>query len=116
MFNRVKIKKDMIPNIRPTSKAALKVQCLYTCNGDVDKASALYDYLIKDLDDLPVLDAPQQTTFEQIKQGAAQTFKWINENQDTLMNWAGMLRDIFGKKGTSNIVPPSSNPIPPINK
>ena len=116
MFNRVKIKKEMIANIRPTSKAALKMQCLYSCNGDIAKANALYDFLIKDMEDLPVLDPPQPSTIEQIKQGAAQTFNWLNENQDTLMNWIGMIRDIFGKKGSVNSIHPSSNPIPPINK
>ena len=37
-WNRNKISKDMIQNIRPTSKVSLKMSCLYTCNGDVDKA------------------------------------------------------------------------------
>ena len=47
MFWKNKINKGMIPNLRPTSKAALKQQCLLIANGDIDKAIKLYDFMIK---------------------------------------------------------------------
>lgn len=115
-FKRNKIKKDMIQNIRPTSKVALKMSCLYTCNGDVDKAERLYKFLSDGLDDLPTFDAVQPTTMQQIKDGAVQTFGWINQNQDTIMNWIGIVRDMLGK-GNKQVVPPTpSSPIPSINE
>lgn len=113
-FNRNKIKKDMIQNIRPTSKVSLKMSCLYTCNGDVDKAERLYSFLIKDMEDLPTFDAVQPTTMQQLKDGAVQTFGWINQNQDTIMNWIGVIKDMFGKGG-NNMPPSQAAPIPSIN-
>lgn len=104
----------MIQNIRPTSKVALKITCLQTCGGDIDKADKLYKYLSDGLDELPTFDVQQPTTMQQIKDGAVQTFKWVNENQDTIMNWVGIIKDIFSKNKASNII--SNNPLPPINK
>ena len=57
----------MIQNIRPTSKAALKMQCLYSCGGDIDKAAKLYEFMIKDMENLPMFDVQQPTTMQQIK-------------------------------------------------
>ena len=115
-FKRNKIKKDMIQNIRPTSKVSLKMSCLYTCNGDVDKAERLYKFLSDGLEDLPTFDAQQPTTMQQLKDGAIQTFGWINQNQDTIMNWIGIVRDMLGKGGKGNAVPPTAAPIPSINQ
>lgn len=106
----------MIQNIRPTSKVSLKMSCLYTCNGDVERAEKLYKFLSDGLDDLPTFDAVQPTTMQQIKEGAAQTFGWISQNQDTIMNWIGIVRDMFSK-GNKQVVPPTpSSPIPSINE
>lgn len=113
-FNRIKIKKDMIPNIRPTSKAALKMSCLYASNGDVEKAAKLYEYMSKDMDDLPTFDTPQPSAIQQIKEGAAQTFSWINENQDTIMNWVGFIKNMFNNGG-GTVIEPTGNALPPIN-
>ena len=119
-FKRNKIKKDMIQNIRPTSKAALKMQCLYSCNGDIEKADKLYSYMIKDMEDLPTYDIVPPSSMQQFKEGAIQTFGWINQNQDTIMNWIGMIKDMFGRGG-NNGMPPMPNaapasPIPSINQ
>ena len=116
-FKRNKIRKDMIQNIRPTSKVALKMSCLYTCNGDVDKAEKLYKFLCDGLDDLPTFDVQQPTTMQQIKDGAVQTFQWLNQNQDTIMNWVGIIKQIFNKGGGGAApMPTASAPIPPINQ
>lgn len=115
-FKRNKIKKDMIQNIRPTSKVSLKMSCLYTCNGDVEKAEKLYKFLSDGLDDLPTFDAVQPTTMQQIKDGAVQTFGWINQNQDTIMNWIGIVRDMLGKGNKQAMPPTPSAPIPSINE
>ena len=114
-WRRNKISKDMIPNIRPTSKAALKMQCLYSCNGDIDKATRLYDYLIKGMEDLPTYDPVQPTTMQQFKEGAMQTFDWINKNQDTILGWVDMIRGMFNKGGGGSVPPVASAPIPSIN-
>ena len=115
-FRRNKIKKDMIQNIRPTSKIALKMSCLYTCNGDVDDAEKLYKFLSDGLEDLPTFDVQQPTTMQQIKDGAVQTFAWLNDNQETIMNWVGMIKQMFNKGGGATPTPTASAPIPPINQ
>ena len=113
-FNRNKIKKDMIQNIRPTSKVSLKMSCLYACNGDVEKAEKLYKFMADGMEDLPTFDVVQPTTMQQLKDGAVQTFGWINQNQDTIMNWIGIIKDMFGKGG-NNMPPSQAAPIPSIN-
>ena len=105
----------MIQNIRPTSKIALKMSCLYTCNGDVAKAEKLYDFLAKDIEDLPTFDVQQPTTMQQRKDGAVQTFAWLNQNQDTIMNWVGIIKQMFNNGGGATPTPTASAPIPPIN-
>ena len=114
-FRRNKIKKDMIQNIRPTSKAALKMQCLYSCGGDIDKAAKLYEFMIKDMENLPMFDVQPPTTMQQIKDGAVQTFAWLNDNQETIMNWVGIIKQMFNKGGGATPTPTASAPIPPIN-
>lgn len=110
----------MIANIRPTSKAALKQQCLLIAKGDVDQAIKLYDFMIKDMEDLPMFDNIPPSTMQQIKDGAMQTFSWLNQNQDTVMNWFGMIKGIFNSPGSNavhNTVPSVPiQPLPTINK
>ena len=107
---------NMIANIRPTSKVTLKMQCLAAAKYNVDEASKLYDFLCRDLNDLPTFDVMPPSTMQQIKDGAVQTFGWINQNQDTIMNWIGVIKDMFGKGGNGNNMPPTqAAPIPSIN-
>ena len=115
-WNKNKIDKKMIQAIRPTSKSSLKMQCLLVSNGDIDKAERLYDFMSKDLEDLPTFDIVPPTTMQQIKDGAVKTFSWINENQDQVMNWVGMIKQMFGKGGGGNVPPATSTPIPSINQ
>ena len=114
-WNKNKIDKKMIQAIRPTSKSSLKMQCLLVSNGDIEKAERLYDFMSKDLEDLPTFDVVPPSTMQQIKDGAVKTFSWINENQDQVMNWVGMIKQMFGKGG-GGVPPTSSTPIPSINQ
>lgn len=116
-----KIDKKLIASMRPTSKASLKQMCLLAANGDIDKAQKLYDYMAKDMDDLPLFDTPQPTAFQQVKQGMGEAMQWINQNQETIFVWADILRGFFGNKNNGGGgVPPAAavipqNPIPNIN-
>ena len=103
----------MIRAISPTSKASLKMQCLLVSNGDIDKAERLYDFMAKDMADLPMFDPIQPTTLQQVKNTASETFNWINSNQETIMNWIGMVRGLFGKATPTPTAPAA--PLPPIN-
>ena len=114
-FRRNKIKKEMIRAINPTSKASLKMQCLLVSNGDIDKAERLYDFMAKDMPDLPMFDPVQPTTMQQVKNTAVETFQWLNSNQETLMNWAGFFRGLFSKGAPASGTTPPPSPLPPIN-
>lgn len=105
----------MIPNLRPTSKASLKMQCLLTCNGDLEKATKLYDFMIKDMEDLPMFDVQPPTTMQQVKETIGQGMGWLKENQNEIMQGIEWIRSMFGKGGG---MPPNGatpSPIPPIN-
>ena len=103
----------MIKAIQPTSKASLKVQCLVASNGDIEKAEKLYNFMSKDMDELPTFDVIPPTTMQKLKEGATQTFAWINENQDTIMNWISIIRQMVGKGG-SNVPPIGGAPVQPV--
>lgn len=113
---RFKIKKSMIPRIYPTSKASLKQMCLMSANGDLEKAQKLYDYMIKDMEDLPLFDPIRPTAIEQVKNGVSDTFSWVKENQDDIFNFVGMIKGFFDK-GSGGVPPAAqqSAPLPPIN-
>ena len=76
----------MIQNIRPTIKVTLNITSLQTCGGYINKSDKLYKFLSDGLDDLPTFDAVPPTTMQQIKDGAVQTFKCVNENQEAIIN------------------------------
>ena len=113
MFSRKnKIKKEMIAQFRPLSKSSLKHQCLVMAEGDVDKAERLYDFMIKDMEDLQTFDVVPPSTMQQVKDGAVNTMNWIKENKNDIMDWVGFIRSMFGKGGDT---PSGGAPLPPIN-
>lgn len=76
-------------------------------------AEKLYDFYIKDMEDLPTFDVVPPSTMQQFKDGAVQTFSWLNQNQEQVINWVGLIKDMFGKGGTH--APQASQALPPIN-
>ena len=76
----------MIRAINPTSKASLKMQCLLVSNGDIEKAEKLYNFMAKDMPDLPMYDPVPPTTIQQIKDGAVNTMNWLKENKEDIMD------------------------------
>ena len=115
MFWKSKIDKKMVNNVRPTSKIALKQSCLMIAKGDLELAEKLYDFYIKDMDDLPTFDVVPPTTLQQLKDGAMQTFSWLNQNQEQVMNWVGIIKDMLGKGGGNSAMHQSVQSIPSIN-
>lgn len=97
--------------IKPTSKAALKQQCLFLCNLDIDKAEKMYDFLIKDMEDIPAVEAAQKGFIQNFGEQASGLFAWLRENQDMLGQGVDFIKGIIAsRKG----VPPAT-PLPPIN-
>lgn len=94
--------------IKPTSKSALKQQCLYMARMDVEKAEKMYDFLIRDMEELPAIDPAQKSFIENMGGQVSGVFQWIRENQDMLSQGLEMVKSIIAKRKG---VPP----LPPIN-
>ena len=101
----------MIQAIRPTSKASLKLQCLWASNGDVDKAKKLYDFFVEDMPNLPDNDPVPVTWVDNAKDMANGAVSWFRDNQDTLAQGFEFIRGLFVKNGSE----PPQPPLPNIN-
>jgi hypothetical protein len=113
-FNNKRKKLEMLQAIRPTSKATLKIQCLFACKGDSDESRKLYDYFAADMPDLPDYDPVQPSWVDNTKDVANGLFSWFKENQDTLAQGVSFFRDLFGRNAaaTEEVVAA----LPPINE
>ena len=104
---------EQIARLIPKSKASLKQQCLLLAKGDVDNAERLYNFMIKDMEELPMFDPMPPTTMQQVKETAASTFAWIKENKNDILDWVGFFQGMFGKGG--GVPPAGGGALPPIN-
>ena len=96
--------------IKPTSKAALKAQCLYLCNLNMEKAEKMYDFLVKGMDDLPAVEPASKPFLQNVGEQANGILGWFRENQDVIGQGVDMIRGLVKRKG---VTPPA--PLPPIN-
>lgn len=115
MFNSKKKQQKLIEQvnmIKPTSKVALKQQCLMLCNLKVEEADKMYDFLMKDLvDSIPDIEPSQRSFIQNIGDSANGVLGWVRENKDVLSQVVGTVKDILSKGKTSASV----TPLPPIN-
>ena len=97
--------------IKPTSKAALKQQVLFLSNLDVEKAEKMYNFLIKDMEEIPAVEPASRSFFQNVGDGATNLMSWLRENQDMIGQGVDLVRGIISsRKGTA-----PANPLPPIN-
>ena len=119
-FNNKKKKKlEMIQAIKPTSKATLKMQCLFACKGNIDESSKLYDYFAKDMPELPDYDPVPATWVDNTKDMANGIMGWISQNKDTLAQGYEFIRQILQNKGALPAITPdvpTGAPLPDINE
>lgn len=87
---------EMIRMIRPTSKMALRQQCLLIAKGDVEEARKLCDYYTDGMDDLPMFDQPEPTWMDNTKQTLDGIFGWLSDHKEGLMNTYDLIRNISG--------------------
>lgn len=102
---------EAVNMIKPTSKAALKSQCLYLCRMDIDKAEKMYDFLVKGMDNLPDVEPETKTFIQNFGDQAKSIFGWLRENEDMLAKGTSLIRGIISKRSG---VPAA--PLPPINE
>ena len=89
----------MVQAIRPTSKATLKIQCLFACKGDIDESTRLYDYFAKDMPELPDYDPVAPSWVDNTRDMANGFMSWVRENQDTLAQGYEFVRSIVQRRG-----------------
>ena len=104
---------NMVQNMNITSKASLKQFCIVASKGDLDEADRLYNYFIKDMEDLPMFDPVPPNWMEKTKNAANGIFGFIKENQDGIVQGIDFIRGMFGKGGVPN-VPAGAEPTPPL--
>lgn len=120
MFENRKLRKEQellkkIEMIQPTSKSELKQSCLMLCNLDVAKAEKMYDFLVKDMPDIPEVPPAQKTFVQNFGEQANGVLGWIRENQDVFsQGWEFVQKIIASRKGAPAITP--GQPLPPINQ
>ena len=102
---------ETIGMIKPSSKAALKQQCLFLAKLDVDKAEKMYDFLVKGMDNIPDVEPASRSFIENFGEKASGVIGWVRENQDVLGQGIEFVKGIVSsRKGV-----PSATPLPPIN-
>jgi hypothetical protein len=102
---------QMVQQFTPTSKASLKQFCIIASNGDVDKADKLYNFYMKDMEDLPMFDPVPPSWMDKTKDTVGGIVGFIRENQDGIAQGVELIRGLIGK-GAKVVETP---PLPPIN-
>lgn len=105
----------MIQAIRPTSKASLKLQCLWVSQGDVKKAKELYDFFVSDMPDLPDHDPQPVSWVDHTKNTVNGLMEWLKTNQDTLAQGYEFIRTVIVNRGALPSAAPVADPLPDIN-
>lgn len=91
---------------------ALKASCIRACNNDVEKAERLYDFFVKDIQNIPDFDVRPPSTFEQIKTMASDAVGWFETNQDKLAGAFNFIQSLRG--GQAIPAAPPVEGVPPI--
>lgn len=110
-----------IQGYKPTSKASLKQFCLIATQCKVEDAERLYDFMIKDMEDLPMFDPVPPTWVDNTKKAVGGFFDFVKENQDGIAQGYEFIRGIIASRGKE--LPPmgagesvTAQPLPPINE
>ena len=102
---------QMVQQFTPTSKASLKQFCIVAAQGDVAEADKLYNFYMKDMEDLPTFDPVPATWMDKTKDTVGGVVGFIRENQDGIMQCVELIRGLLGKGAKAVNAPP----LPPIN-
>jgi hypothetical protein len=99
-----------LSRINATSKLSLKMTCLAVAEGDLEKATKMYDFFAADMD-LPDTDPIPPSKMQTIKASVEEVSGLIKNNKDDIMDLVGFVMGIVGKKapatasGAANIPP-----------
>lgn len=104
---------NMFENYKPTSKSGLKSFCIMLAKGDVKQAGELYDFYIKDMDELPMFDPVPPSWMDNTKNAIGGFFNFIKENQDGIGQVTDIVRSVISKRG--GVANTTTEALPPIN-
>jgi hypothetical protein len=114
MFGKKKFQKmDLFNTFQPTSKSSIKTFCMKYADGDIKKASELYDFYIKDMEDLPVFDPAQPTWIDNTKEAVGNLLDFVKQNKDGFSQVYDVIKGIAAARG--KILPPAEA-LPNINE
>lgn len=109
MFSKKKQQKliEKVNMIKPTSKYALKQQCLMLCNLKTKESKEMYDFLIEGIEEsIPDVEPSQKSPIQNFGDSANGVLNWIRENKDILSQGLEMVRGLFSKGNSVNSLPP----------
>lgn len=110
-----------IQGYKPTSKASLKQFCLIATQCKVEDAERLYDFMIKDMEDLPMFDPVPPTWVDNTKSVVSGVLGFVKENQDSIVQGYEFIRNIVASRGKelpalgNTVEAAAKTPLPPIN-
>ena len=96
--------------IIPTSKLSLKLSCLDACDNDIERADTLYEYMTRDLKNLPDTDPDVPSGIQRVKTGADDILGWGGEHKDLIRQGIALVQGLRGK--VTGAVPDGVPPIP----
>ena len=98
--------------IKPTSKEALRRECLMLSRLNIERAEKMYDFLVRDIgDSIPDVEPETKPFIKNFGDQANDIFSWLRENQDMLGEGVNFIKRIIsGRKGAN------AAPLPPINE
>lgn len=87
----------MVQTFTPTSKTSLKQFCIVATKGNVEEAQKLYDFYMKDMEELPTFDPVPPSWVDRTKEAVGGVVGFIKENQDGIMQGVELIRGLMGK-------------------
>ena len=89
-----------LTTLRTTSKDALKRSALMMCEGDIKKATEIYDFFMKDVENMPDFDTPPTPFIEQAKNTVGEVFGFFDQNKDKIAAAIDFIKSMRGGGGT----------------
>ena len=96
--------------LQTTSKDALKRSALMMCDGDVKKATEIYEYFMKDVETMPDFDTPPVPFMEKAKATVADVFGFVDQNKDKIAGIWDLIQTFRGGGGSAPATPAQTLP------
>ena len=86
-----------------SSKDALKRSALFISGGDINAATEIYDFFVRDIPNMPDFDQPEQSGYDRTKETITGVLSWLDANQEKLMGYYNLFRSMRSNSGN---IPP----------